>query len=410
MNYKHWLICIVSVFFLISSTESIFAKTNNLQVAFIRQSNLWIKIGNVEKQITKDGQVSEPKWSFDGRWLAYKRGNELWSYQIDSEKHLKLYQGPAFNYQWSPKENKIAFQIDHVLNIIDLTKKDRSFENVALGVGNYSWTPDGKEFLASSMANLLPTGWTNVELFKIPIDAKMNPDKIQHFYTLPKQSTDFFAVQTSTFKWSENGMWIAFMAIPTASWSMDSNTLCIIRTDGTNFKKLDHMILNDLWFKWAPEKSYLAYIGGEGRMAIENKHLNIKVLPTMKTNAFTPKGFVDWDFTWHNTSLLTVSRAKEEEWSNDPKKRPLPALYQLDTKTHEQTKITSPEKGFGDYYPKYMYTNKKLAWLRSNRSRTDMWLASQDGKQAKLFIKEIDTVPDYYEKRNWDEVIDIYNK
>jgi hypothetical protein len=39
-----------------------------------------------------------------------------------------------------------------------------------------------------------------------------------------------------------------------------------------------------------------------------------------------------------------------------------------------------------------------------------MWLANIEGKQAKMFIQQIDTVPDYYEKRNWDEVIDIFQK
>ncbi|KYC97106.1 TolB family protein [Heyndrickxia sporothermodurans] len=408
MKKKYWIIAIMIGFFLFTNTEPLFAKTESVKIAFIRHTNLWLKVGNKEQQITKEGNVSGPKWSADGKWIAFKKGKELWTYNTQSKKQFRLYGGEASNYQWSPKKNIIAFQIFNDINMIDVEKRNKGFENVASGVGNYSWFPNGKEFLASSISNLLPTGWTSVELYKIPLDAKMNPAKMEHFYTLPKQSSDFFAIQTSRFKWSANGMWIAFLATPTASWSMDNDMLCIIRTDGTNFTKLEDMILNESWFQWASDKNYLAYIGGEGRMAIENKHLNIKILPALKTSSYTPKGFVDWDFTWQDPSLLTVSRAKETEWSNNPKKRPLPSLYKVDTKQNEQAKITSPNKGFGDYHPIYISSINRLTWLRSNRKTTDMWMAKPNGETAKIYIKQIDTVPDYYEKRNWDDVVDIF--
>lgn len=410
MKHKFCITCMM-IFVLLFNAGEIYADGESLQVAFIRQTNLWVKVRDKERQLTFDGNISGPKWSNDGKWLAYRKGKELWAYHLTSNKHFRLYQGEASNYQWSPTENKLAFQIFQDINVINVMTKDKHFNHVAQGVGNYSWAPDGKEFLASSIANLLPTGWTSVELYNIPIDADKYPNKIKHFYTLPKQSSDFFAVQTSQFKWSSNGMWIAFLAIPTASWSMDSNTLCIIRKDGTNFAALDHMILNEDWFKWAQAKSFLGYIGGEGRMAVENKHLNIKVLPTLKAkHSYTPNGYVDWDFTWQNPTLLTVSRAKEEEWSNDPKKRPLPALYQIDTKTNVQKKITLPNQGFGDYNPNYISKMGRITWLRSNRETTELWMANKEGKQAKAYIDKIDTVDDYYEKRNWEEVIDIYNQ
>lgn len=408
IKIKQWFLIICILLCVFVNEQDIHAESSSFQVAFVRNGDLWTKINREEQQLTKGGAVTNPKWSFDGTWLAYKKKDELWAYHMVTKKHFLLYKSSASNYQWSPVDNVLAFQYDGTLNIIDMSSKNKSVSNISVGIGNYSWSPDGKEFLASSTATIQPTGWTNVELYKIPIDSKK---KIEHFYTLPTQSKDFFAIQTSQFKYSEDGMWIAFLAIPTASWSMDENRLCMIRTDGTNFMNLDSMILNDAWFKWAPTKNFLAYISGEGRMAIEDKHLKVKVLPTMKSNStYTPKGYVDWDFTWHNPSLITIARAKESEWSNNPSKRPLPSLYQIDTKSMQQNKITSPKSDYGDYRPEYISKERKLTWLRSNRQTTDMWLANIEGKQAKMFIQQIDTVPDYYEKRNWDEVIDIFQK
>ncbi|WP_028400053.1 TolB family protein [Ectobacillus panaciterrae] len=411
MLFRYKFLIAISFLVLFIVDQQVFAEVDYVKMAFTRNHDLWIKVGDKEKQLTHGEFVTNPKWSYDAKWIVYARGkeeNQMWLYDIENDKHIHPFLAEATNYQWAPNKDVLAFQSDGVLNMIDVRKLEKGFENIALGVGNYSWVPGGNGFLVSSMANLLPTGWTGVELFKVPIDAKMDSSKIKHFYTLPKQSNDFFAISTSTFKWSANQKWIAFLAIPTASWSMDSDSLCVISADGREFETVDKMIINENWFKWAPTKTTLAYIEGEGRFALENKHLKLKELPAFRQNVFTPKGYVDWDFTWHNDTLITISRAKESEWSNDPKKRPLPVLYQVNVQNNHQENITSPPKGYGDYNPYYLKRIRKLTWLRSDGEHTNMWIANADGSNARIWIKNIDSMIGYYEKRNWDEVLGIY--
>ncbi|MBO9128813.1 PD40 domain-containing protein [Bacillus sp. 165] len=380
-------------------------------VAFTRNHDLWLKEGKKETQLTHGEYVSYPKWSHDGKWIAYTRGRkdqEIWLYDVMNRKHIHPVLHEATNYQWAPNKNVLAFQFGGVLNIINLHDEDKQFKNVAFGAGNYSWLPDGKGFLVSSNAQVLPSGWTSVQLFTVPVDANMNPKKVKHFYTLPEQSDSFFAVSTSTFKWSQDKKWISFLAIPTASWSMDSDILCLLSSDGKKFEVVDKMIPNNNWFQWASGKNIMAYIEGEGRFAVENKHLKTKELPAFRSDTFTPKGFVDWDFTWHNDTIITVSRAKEAEWSNDPDKRPLPRLFQVNINDNHQITVTNPPKGYGDYYPYFLKQSNQLTWIRSNRKEANMWIANADGSQAKLWIKNIDIADPYYEKRTWNEILDIY--
>ena len=80
------------------------------------------------------------------------------------------------------------------------------------------------------------------------------------------------------------------------------------------------MLLNTQWFQWAPSKNILAYIEGSGRVALENKHLKLKELPALQQSPFTPKGYVDWDFTWKNDQVIVVSRAKEAGIETPPEK------------------------------------------------------------------------------------------
>lgn len=245
------------------------------------------------------------------------------------------------------------------------------------------------------------------QLYEVQKDAHMNPHKMKHLYALPNEHDDFLALVASGFQWSPDQKWISFLAVPTASWSADSNTLCLVRADGSRFEKVDQMLLNTQWFKWAPANNILAYIEGSGRVALENKHLKVKELPALQQNTFTPKGYVDWDFTWKNDNVIIVSRAKEAGIETPPEKRPLPSLYEIDSTSDEQHRITKPPHRQGDYHPLFMNKSNHLIWIRSDRKKADVWLAHKDGKHEMKWIENIDVPEWYYEKWNWEHVISV---
>ncbi|MGX5360849.1 TolB family protein [Bacillus cereus] len=400
----------VVLFMFLCSITITSAENNSVKVAFIRHHNLWIKVEGKEKQLTKGENITGPKWSHDGEWLAYVKGkkqNILELYRLKDGKKVTPFHSEASNYQWSPTENIIAFIFTGTLNTFDVEKKNADFENVSAGVGDYAWYPDGKNFLVSSEAHLLPTGWTGAQLYEVQKDAHMNPHKMKHLYALPNEHDDFLALVASGFKWSPDQKWISFLAVPTASWSADSNTLCLVRADGSRFEKVDQMLLNAQWFQWAPSKNILAYIEGSGRVALENKHLKVKELPALQQNIFTPKGYVDWDFVWKNDRVIIVSRAKEAGIETPPEKRPLPSLYEVDSTSNAQHQITKKTNKQGDYHPIFMKKSNQLIWIRSDRKKADVWLAHKDRKQEKKWIENIDVPAWYYEKWNWGNVISV---
>ncbi|MDA2459892.1 TolB family protein [Bacillus cereus group sp. MYBK65-1] len=400
----------VVLFMFLCSITITSAENNSVKVAFIRHHNLWIKVEGKEKQLTKGENITGPKWSHDGEWLAYVKGkkqNILELYRLKDGKKVTPFHSEASNYQWSPTENIIAFIFTGTLNTFDVEKKNADFENVSAGVGDYAWYPDGKNFLVSSEAHLLPTGWTGAQLYEVQKDAHMNPHKMKHLYALPNEHDDFLVLVASGFKWSPDQKWISFLAVPTASWSADSNTLCLVRADGSRFEKVDQMLLNAQWFQWAPSKNILAYIEGSGRVALENKHLKVKELPALQQNIFTPKGYVDWDFVWKNDRVIIVSRAKEAGIETPPEKRPLPSLYEVDSTSNAQHQITKKKNKQGDYHPIFMKKSNQLIWIRSDRKKADVWLAHKDGKQEKKWIENIDVPAWYYEKWNWENVISV---
>ncbi|WP_157417533.1 MULTISPECIES: TolB family protein [Bacillus cereus group] len=400
----------VVLFMFLCSITITSAENNSVKVAFIRHHNLWIKVDGKEKQLTKGENITGPKWSHDGEWLAYVKGkkqNILELYRLKDGKKVTPFHSEASNYQWSPTENIIAFIFTGTLNTFDVEKKNADFENVSVGVGDYAWYPDGKNFLVSSEAHLLPTGWTGAQLYEVQKDAHMNPHKMKHLYALPNEHDDFLALVASGFKWSPDQKWISFLAVPTASWSADSNTLCLVRAEGSRFEIVDQMLLNTEWFKWAPSKNILAYIEGSGRVALENKHLKIKELPALQQQTFTPKGYVDWDFTWKNDNVIIVSRAKEGGFETLPEKRPFPSLYEINSTSDKQYQITKSSNKQGDYHPIFMKKSNQLIWIRSDRKKANIWIAHSDGKHEKKWIENVDIPEWYYEKWNWENVISV---
>lgn len=121
--YSKWNRGFVPFFYSSSITS---AENNGVKVAFIRNHNLWIKVGEKEKQITKGEYITGPKWSHNGEWLAYAKGkkrNHFELYRLKDGKKVRPSQSEVSNYQWSPTENIIAFVFARTLNTFDAEKR-----------------------------------------------------------------------------------------------------------------------------------------------------------------------------------------------------------------------------------------------------------------------------------------------
>ncbi len=221
---------------------------------------------------------------------------------------------------------------------------------------------------------------------------------MDHFFTLPNEigfkGKNIIAVYPSGFDFSPSRKWISFIVSPTASWSMDSNMLCIISSDGKKFEVLDEVILHVGEPKWAPTKDILAYIAGGGRIVFGFKDKDLKIREFPVSGSLTPKNYAELDFTWENDESLITSRIDERGWSNDFKEHPLPAQYSVSITGNNQSKISIPPTGFGDYSPQYIPSLKKLFWFRGS-SITDeirnIWMANPDGTKAKEWLQNVES-------------------
>ncbi|WP_308637585.1 hypothetical protein [Paenibacillus silvisoli] len=397
-----------------------------LLAAFVRGGALWVKENDSEIQLTRAEQARSPEWSHDGQWLAYstsENAQQLWMLHVPTRnKHVVettgSYEG---SYQWSPRSGLLAYMKDQRLYVVGQEEGAQPVE-VTRPVGNisnFAWLPDGSGLLVSTQAELKPNGWTPVRLIRIGIkpgngDSAAVQIKADQLFELPTQLNELPVVGTSLFKWSANGKWIAFLATATASLSADSNTLCILSSDGATFKPVDQMVNNAGWFQWSMEGEKLAYIGGIGREATSNKQLRVAAAPDFAPRSnFTPAGYVDQALTWRGPADIVVSRAKAAVATGDSSgssaEKPFPFLVNVHLDGERQKRITKSAEGYGDYGPEWLGSNG-LGWVRSNRNMANVLVRPPGVREnrAVRWISNIDLGSNYYEQWDWQPVLRFF--
>jgi Tol biopolymer transport system component len=151
-----------------------------------------------EKQVTNSGKVfAKPQWSKDGKWLAYQieapsefqKGemqSEVWTYNIETGEKKKIFYD-GYSPKWAPHKNHIAFNAKGMLNISDLKR----FYNIATGVNDYTWLPNGTGFLLSSSGTLRPDGWSSATLFTKKVGDNYKDivlfGGVDPFFTMPRE-------------------------------------------------------------------------------------------------------------------------------------------------------------------------------------------------------------------------------
>ncbi|WP_312475391.1 hypothetical protein [Neobacillus sp.] len=388
-------------------------ETNNIKAAFIRSDDLWIKMGNRERKITHGEYVRYPKWSHDGHWIAYLKGNkqegnsfvtnELWLYSLKMDKQFKVKTNVNNNFQWAPRQNKMGFLVNNDLFVLN-TEPTKHFlvTQITNNIENFSWLPNRSGFLTSTKENKQLN--SDIILSKIYLRSDQQKPVFKHFYTVQVGENEIY-ISTSQFKWSHDKKWISFLLNPTASASADSNTLCLLSHDGQAFQRLDEMLNYEEWFEWATTKGSLGYISGFGREANLNKQLKLVNVPSFNKELYTPKGYVDQGLFWKNDRTIYVSRAKENKKAHLDE-RPLPSLYEINISTHKEKQVSYPEKNEGDFAPQFFQS--QLFWVRTDTQTANIFASRTDNRREIQWIKNISLASAYYARWNWDEVFSLY--
>jgi len=78
-------------------------------IAYVRGGDIYVSKGAAETRLTTGGGRSRPRWSPDGRRLAYLTGGQLWTMNADGTGQRRLTTRAAAGPSWSPDGRWLAF-------------------------------------------------------------------------------------------------------------------------------------------------------------------------------------------------------------------------------------------------------------------------------------------------------------
>jgi len=204
--------------------------------------------GSSQKRLTEDGGFF-PKWSPDGKRIAYNRGEDIYLMNADGSNKMKVIPG-AYESFWSPDGKELGYSkgkpnAQGVLAILNLqTQRERIIRGSRFlqKSGGGAWSPDGKRIAFFSNA----LGWTAMI---------MNADGTDAMPLIGKDGN-------CRPDWSPDGNRLAFV------WAKGPGSFIqTVNPDGTDLRQPTPARDYELWEyypDWSPDGKWLAYaIGAE---------------------------------------------------------------------------------------------------------------------------------------------------
>jgi hypothetical protein len=222
-------------------------------IAFRRESDIYAINADGTGLHMLVGDGLSPKWSPDGRRIAFARRIQLnlkiFVMNLDGSGLLQLSDGNHLGPSWSPDGSKIAFfgnqGVEVTARVYVVNDDGTGLAGLAEG-GWPAWSPDGTRIAFS-------TGLDNWEIYIMNADGT-NPVNLT-------QSPD---TSDSRPAWSPDGSKIAFES------NLEGNTeIFVMNADGTGRMRLTDSPGADINPTWSPDGRYIAFASDRaGDMAI----------------------------------------------------------------------------------------------------------------------------------------------
>jgi TolB protein len=78
-------------------------------VAYVRNGDIYVSRDTAETRLTSGGGFSRPRWSPNGKQIAFLKSGQLWTMNANGSARRRLTTRPASGPSWSPDSRSIAF-------------------------------------------------------------------------------------------------------------------------------------------------------------------------------------------------------------------------------------------------------------------------------------------------------------
>ncbi len=360
------------------------------RVAYIAGGDVWVVDLDAEQRtrLTRDGRNSRPRWSADGHWIAYQKGDQLWVAEVGSRREYLVSEQPVSKFAWSPVENRLAYLSTAGGLVIWETGRQNIQTLVASERGitlrHITWEPTGK-WLAYETEQA--GEW---QLCRVSLDGT----------TFTMYTTDELTWVPRLAGWSVDAQWLLTWVGPASAlaWE-DGLPLCLIPALGGTPRCLEQkMLLHSDWLSWSPG-GQLAFVAGEGRETWVNKGLALMdpaslaihwLIDHTEQAPIQPAFSSDGERLAYSAGPPTPAEAAYARRDVALAQR---RIWVIEVSSGQRRRLTNEDR-FRDESPSWSSDGSYILFVRLGEEGASLWLTGSDGSNLRQVVSELTPKPD----------------
>jgi Tol biopolymer transport system component len=392
-------------------------------VAYIQGGDLWVKElpEGEAKQLTSDGNISSPRWSPSGRWLAYLKGDQLVVVQRSGAGARSLERGsPVGRFAWSPTSDTVAYSsrsgglwVVSVSNGVEREIVSTPEEVKGGGVRGLAWSPDGEWIAYESQEGRAYQG-----LWKIPAEGG---EPVELYASgFPEKGEAILA------GWSGDGRFLLFWQsdILSASALADGVPLYAVPVAGGPPVPLAEAVLvySDFVAAQPFGGEQVALVAGGYRGAWTNKTLRVVLPATGEGETLTSPDQVVSSPAWSPDGQRIAFSAMPDEGDlvggEDARLGMMNRRIWVGTVgSDSQPRQLTDDPAYRDEYPLWSADGSHVLFVRMNdQDQTSLWLLPFGEDAPRLVVDELGPLPGpasdwfgYYGHVEWGSLFDWWS-
>jgi len=394
------------------------------KLAFMRDGDIWVlDVGSgQERQLTSDGGNKEPRWSRDGRWLAFAKGEAgaIWVMREDGSDASLVAESARAGIVWAPGENRLTYATgEGALGLVDVESGEQ--QEFALSddeISRFAWLPDGKglvlELWERQELASPPTAWIVKQgLWRVNTDGS----GLVEVYSAWDQQT-LTEVDLGTL--SPDGRWLTLWeGFVSASLRADGLPLRIMPATGGQPQEIaSTTLLRPGFVAWAPQGDRLAVVEGAGRQTWVNKQIVVMQPDGSDRRLLTDTGRADLFPAWSpdGQRIAFTSGEGSQSMEADPALVRTRRIWLANSDGSAKRQLTD-DPAYVDQFPRWSADGAHILFVRQQAEAIELgheepipveiWLMNADGSEQRKVTDGLSSGWfGYYGFVDWSELLD----
>jgi Tol biopolymer transport system component len=395
------------------------------KLAFVRDGDIWVLDvdSGQERQLTTDGANREPRWSPDGRWLAFAKGETgaIWVMREDGSDASLVADPARAGPAWAPADNRLAYATgEGVLWLADVESGERrELSPPDWRASRFAWLPDGKGLVLELWKQQEPAtpssgGWVlDQGLWRVNADGT----GLIELYSAWDPQT-LAEVDLGTL--SPDGRWLTLWeGFVSASLRADGLPLMIMPANGGEPQEIASATLLRAGFvAWAPQGDRLAVVEGAGRQTWVNKQIVVMQPDGSDRRLLTDAGRADLFPAWSpdGQRIAFTSGEGSQSMEADPALVRTRRIWVANSDGSAKRQLTD-DPAYVDQFPQWSADGAHILFVRQQAEAIELgheepipveiWRMNADGSDQRKVVDGLSAGWfGYYGFVDWSELLD----